>query len=265
MSQPLIILRNYHKCEEYSMTTNSERRMMKTGIYMRGFKRILDIICALMTLIVFCWLYGLLAILVRVRLGSPVIFRQPRPGKIGRDGRERIFYLYKFRTMTDERDERGRLLPDEVRLTPFGKKLRDRSLDELPQAWNILKGDMSLIGPRPLLVRDMVFMTKEQRSRHSVRPGLTGLAQVNGRNAISWENKLAMDVEYTRRVTFINDLKIILKTVVVVLKKKDINQKDTATTDDFGDYLLKEGKIDRSCYDAKQEEALAILDEWAKN
>lgn len=246
------------------MSINSEKRTANGGVYACFVKRLFDIVCASLTLIVFCWLYAILAILVRVKLGAPVIFRQPRPGKIGKDGKERIFYLYKFRSMTDERDENGKLLSDEIRLTPFGKKLRDRSLDELPQAWNILKGDMSLIGPRPLLVRDMVFMTKQQRTRHSVRPGLTGLAQVNGRNVISWENKLAMDTEYVRRVTLIGDLKIIFKTVEVVLKKKDINQKDTVTTDDFGDYLLKEGKIDRGCYDAKQEEALAILNDWQR-
>ena len=159
--------------------------MHKQGIYEKYFKRLIDIFCSLAAIIVFCWLYAIVAILVRVKLGSQVLFKQPRPGKD-----EKIFNMYKFRTMTDERDENGNLLPDEVRLTKFGKALRATSLDELPEAFNILKGDMSVIGPRPQLVRDMVFMTDEQRKRHCVRPGLSGLAQVNGRNDIDWEDKL---------------------------------------------------------------------------
>ena len=180
----------------------------KQGIYERYIKRLLDIVCALAALIVFCWLYAILAVLVRVKLGSPVLFTQPRPGK-----GEKIFKLYKFRTMTDARDANGDLLPDEVRLTPFGKALRATSLDELPEAINILKGDMSVIGPRPQLVRDMVFMTPEQRQRHTVRPGLSGLAQTRGRNAISWDGKLATDLEYIQHVTFLGDVKIIFDTV----------------------------------------------------
>ena len=153
-------------------------------VYERYIKRVLDLIWAILAIVVFWWLYIIIAILVKIKLGSPVIFKQQRPGL-----NEKVFSLYKFRTMTDERDENGNLMPDEVRLTKFGKWLRSTSLDELPEVFNIINGDMSVIGPRPQLVRDMVFMTEEQRERHSVRPGLSGLAQVNGRNSISWENK----------------------------------------------------------------------------
>lgn len=155
---------------------------MKIGIYEKYVKRVIDIVCALAAIIVFSWLYLIVAILVKIKLGSPVLFKQPRPGK-----NEKVFNMYKFRTMTDEKDENGNLLPDEIRLTQFGKWLRSTSLDELPEAFNILNGSMSVIGPRPQLVRDMVFMTPEQRKRHTVKPGLSGLAQVNGRNAIGWE------------------------------------------------------------------------------
>lgn len=230
----------------------------KQGIYERYVKRILDIVCALAALIVFCWLYAILAILVRIKLGSPVLFTQPRPGKD-----EKIFKLYKFRSMTDARDENGNLLPDEVRLTSFGKALRATSLDELPEAINILRGDMSVIGPRPQLVRDMVFMTPEQRQRHTVRPGLSGLAQTRGRNAISWDGKLATDLEYIQHVTFLGDLKIIFDTVKQVffgekgLEDSDIDEVDL--TDDFGDYLLKQGRVTKEEYERKQAEARALL------
>ena len=230
-------------------------------MYQKFFKRLIDIVCALLALTVFCWLYLILFILVRVKLGSPVIFKQPRPGKKGKDGKEKIFCLYKFRTMTDEKDENGKLLPDDVRLTKFGAKLRDWSLDELPEAINILKGDMSVIGPRPQLVRDMVFMTDEQRRRHNVRPGLSGLAQVSGRNAISWEGKLAVDLEYIKKITFLNDAKIVLMTVKKVLQHEGISAEGQATVDDYGDVLLKEGKVSREEYDEKQIEAKQILTE----
>ena len=226
----------------------------KQGIYERYIKRLLDIICALAALIVFGWLYIIVAILVRVKLGSPVLFTQPRPGKD-----EKIFKLYKFRTMTDARDENGKLLPDDVRLTKFGKALRSTSLDELPEAFNILKGDMSVIGPRPQLVRDMVFMTPEQRLRHTVRPGLSGLAQTRGRNALSWDGKLETDLEYIQHVTFLGDLKIIFDTVKQVffhqkgLENSDVDEVDI--TDDFGDYLLKAGRVSREKYVEKQAEA----------
>lgn len=232
--------------------------MRKPGFYEKYMKRLLDIVCALAALIVFSWLYIIVVVLIRVKLGSPVIFKQPRPGK-----NEKIFNLYKFRTMTDERDENGNLMPDAVRLTKFGKALRATSLDELPEAINILKGDMSVIGPRPQLVRDMVFMTSEQRKRHSVRPGLSGLAQTRGRNAISWDGKLATDLEYIQNVTFLGDMKIIFDTVKqVFFKEKGLKNSDVdevELTDDFGDYLLKAGKVSRNVYEEKQEQARRLL------
>ena len=230
----------------------------KQGIYERYIKRLLDVICALAALIVFGWLYIIVAVLVRVKLGSPVLFTQPRPGKD-----EKIFKLYKFRTMTDARDENGKLLPDDVRLTKFGKALRSTSLDELPEAFNILKGDMSVIGPRPQLVRDMVFMTPEQRLRHTVRPGLSGLAQTRGRNALSWDGKLETDLEYIQHVTFLGDLKIIFDTVKQVffrqkgLENSDVDEVDI--TDDFGDFLLKAGRVSMEEYAEKQAEARELL------
>ena len=200
----------------------------------------------------------ILAILVRIKLGSPVLFTQPRPGKD-----EKIFKLYKFRSMTDARDENGNLLPDEIRLTSFGKALRATSLDELPEAINILRGDMSVIGPRPQLVRNMVFMTPEQRLRHTVRPGLSGLAQTRGRNAISWDGKLATDLEYIQNVTFLGDVKIILDTVKQVFFHQkgleDSNIDEVDLTDDFGDYLLKRGRVTKEEYERKQAEARALL------
>lgn len=230
----------------------------RQGIYERYIKRLLDIICALAALIVFGWLYIIVAVLVRVKLGSPVLFTQPRPGKD-----EKIFKLYKFRTMTDARDENGKLLPDDVRLTKFGKALRSTSLDELPEAFNILKGDMSVIGPRPQLVRDMVFMTPEQRLRHIVRPGLSGLAQTRGRNALSWDGKLETDLEYIQHVTFLGDLKIIFDTVKqVFFRQKGLENSDVdevEITDDFGDYLLKAGRVSMEEYAEKQAEAKELL------
>lgn len=187
------------------------------GPYERFVKRPLDIFCSLLAIVVFWWLFVVVAILVRVKLGGPVLFTQDRPGKD-----EKIFKLYKFRTMTDERDENGNLLPDDVRLTKFGRLLRSTSLDELPEIFNILKGDMSIVGPRPLLVSYLPYYTQEERHRHDVRPGLTGWAQVNGRNAIEWDEKLGYDVEYVRSMSFAMDLKIVFLTVVKVLKRSDI-------------------------------------------
>lgn len=199
------------------------------GLYERFFKRALDIFCSLMALLVFWWLYVIVAILVRVKLGSPVLFTQDRPGKD-----EKIFKLYKFRTMTDARDENGNLLPDDVRLTKFGKLLRSTSLDELPEVFNILKGDMSIIGPRPLLVKYLPLYNEEQKRRHEVRPGLSGYAQVNGRNSVSWEEKFRMDVEYVDHVTFVGDVKIILGTVLKAFVKRDgINSETAATMEEF--------------------------------
>lgn len=193
-------------------------------MYAKFFKRLIDIIAALVMIIPFCWLYLILAILVRVKLGSPIIFKQARPGKIDpKTGKEKIFYLYKFRTMTDAKDKDGKPLPDDVRLTKFGRLLRSTSLDELPEAFNILKGDMSLIGPRPLLVEYLPYYTEEEHHRHDVTPGLTGWAQINGRNAIdSWEQRFQYDLEYVNNISFLFDVKIVLMTIVKVLKRSDI-------------------------------------------
>lgn len=229
------------------------------GPYEKYFKRTLDVICVLTAIILFWWLYIIVALLVRIKLGSPVLFTQDRPG---RD--EKIFKLYKFRTMTDEKDSEGNLLSDEKRLTKFGKLLRSTSLDELPEMWNILKGDMSLVGPRPQLVKDMVFMTSKQRERHLVLPGLTGLAQINGRNNISWEDKLRWDLRYMRHITFRMDIVILLKTVFKVLKCSDIQQNGMETAEDYGDYLLRRNKISKKKYYEKQELSKKILTEVQK-
>jgi len=232
----------------------------KMGFYEKYGKRILDIACATAAIVVFSPLYLGVAALVKLKLGSPVLFTQDRPGLIGRDGKETVFKMYKFRTMTDERDENGELLPDDVRLTKFGKWLRNTSLDELPEAFNILNGTMSVIGPRPQLVRDMTFMTKEQRSRHTAKPGLSGLAQVNGRNGISWEEKLEWDRKYIQNVSFAGDVKIIFDTVKkAFIKQEGITQEDMATAEDFGDYLLRMGKVDVDTYRENQAKAGEIL------
>ena len=230
------------------------------GFYEKYVKRAIDIICASAAIICFSPIYIGVAILVRFKLGSPVLFTQDRPGLIGEDGKETIFKMYKFRTMTDERDENGELLPDEVRLTSFGKWLRNTSFDELPEAFNILNGTLSVCGPRPQLVRDMVFMTDEQRMRHTAKPGLSGLAQVNGRNAISWEDKINWDLKYIEKVSFLEDLKIILSTVKkAFIKQEGITQDDMATAEDFGDYLLRTEKVDKENYNKKQLQATMIL------
>ena len=232
----------------------------KMGFYEKYVKRAIDIVCALAAIICFSPLYKGVAILVRFKLGSPVLFTQDRPGLIGEDGKETIFKMYKFRTMTDERDENGDLLPDEVRLTSFGKWLRNTSLDELPEAFNILNGTMSVIGPRPQLVRDMVFMTDEQRMRHTAKPGLSGLAQVNGRNAISWEDKIDWDLKYIEKVSLKEDFKIIFETVKkAFIKQEGITQDDMATAEDYGDYLLRIEKVDQNEYAQKQQMAKKIL------
>ena len=228
---------------------------MKQGIYARCIKRELDLFLSAAALVVLSPVMGVTAFLVYKKLGHPVLFTQLRPGK-----GEKIFKMYKFRTMTDDRDENGKLLPDEMRLTEFGKFLRDSSLDELPELFNILKGDMSIVGPRPQLVRDMVFMTKQQRRRHLVSQGLTGLAQINGRNNISWEEKLAYDQKYVKKVTFLGDLWIILQTIGHVLKREDVNTDGMATAEDFGDYLLRTGQVDQKTYDRKQRIARKICE-----
>lgn len=200
----------------------------KNSLYCRYIKRILDIICALAAMIVFCWLYAVVALLVRIKLGSPAIFCQERPGKD-----EKIFKLYKFRTMTDARDENGKLLPDDVRLTKFGKLLRSTSLDELPEAWNIFKGDMSVIGPRPLLVQYLERYNVHQRRRHEVRPGLSGFAQVHGRNNVRWEERFDLDVWYVDHVSFLLDVKLVFKTVGKALSRDGISSDDSVTMKEF--------------------------------
>lgn len=197
-------------------------------MYRHFFKRFFDFVLSLIAIIILSPVYIIVAILVRVKLGSPVIFTQDRPGKD-----EKIFKMYKFRSMTSETDEEGNLLPDEVRLTSFGKKLRSTSLDELPELFNILKGDMSIVGPRPLLVKYLPLYNDFQKHRHEVRPGLTGWAQVNGRNAISWEDKFRLDVEYTEKCSFFMDLKIFFKTISSVLKKEGISSETSATMEEF--------------------------------
>lgn len=197
-------------------------------MYRRYFKRAIDFLLSLTAIIILSPVLLVLAATIRVKLGTPVIFSQKRPGL-----NEKIFTMYKFRTMTDARDEKGQLLPDEMRLTKFGKMLRASSLDELPEVFNIIRGDMSVIGPRPLLVQYLPLYSDEQRQRHSVRPGLTGLAQVNGRNSISWEEKFQSDIEYVKNISFAGDLRILLKTVQKVFKREGINSESAATMEPF--------------------------------
>ena len=202
--------------------------MKKKGFYERYIKRPQDFLCALAAVIVLSPVMLITALLVRIKLGSPVLFTQERPGKDGK-----VFKLYKFRTMTDARDEKGNLLPDEIRLTKFGKTLRSTSLDELPELLNMLKGDMSVVGPRPLLVRYLPRYNAHQARRHEVRPGFTGLAQVHGRNAISWEEKFDWDVKYVDHITFLGDWKIIFQTLITVIKRDGISSETSATMEEF--------------------------------
>lgn len=231
------------------------------SFYEKYVKRGIDVACSAVAIVVFSPLYLGLAAMIKVKLGSPVLFVQERPGMIDKDGRETIFKMYKFRTMTDERDPKtGELLPDDIRLTRIGAWLRKTSLDELPEAFNILNGTMSVIGPRPQLVRDMVFMSNEQRMRHTAKPGLSGLAQINGRNAISWEEKLAWDLKYINKVTLTGDVKILIDTVKkAFIKQEGITQDDMATAEDFGDYLLRKQIINQETYNLKQKQARDIL------
>ena len=204
-------------------------------MYKNFIKRWIDFVLSLIALVVLSPVFFIVSILVRKRLGKPIIFKQKRPGK-----NEKIFEMYKFRTMTDKKDVKGNLLPDEKRLTAFGKKLRSTSLDELPELINILKGDMSIVGPRPLLVKYLPLYNKRQKRRHEVRPGVTGLAQVNGRNSISWEEKFEWDVKYVEHITFMGDLKIILKTVLTVLRHEGINSDTSSTMEEFqGEEFIK--------------------------
>lgn len=234
--------------------------MQSNGMYAKFFKRLIDFTLSLTALIVLFPLLLVLAVIGAVAMSGNPFFMQPRPGKKDRTGKEQIFSLVKFRTMSNKKDTDGNLLPDELRLNSYGRFLRSTSLDELPELWNILKGDMSIVGPRPQLVRDMVFMTEEQRKRHDVRPGLTGLAQVNGRNNITWEQKFAYDLEYINNgITFVGDIKIILQTVGKVLKRSDTVREGTASDMDFGDWLMVERKVSQDEYDGKQEEAKELL------
>lgn len=204
------------------------------GMYEKYFKRILDIICALAAIVVFGWLYIIIGILVKINMGSPVIFKQPRPGKNGE-----IFNLYKFRTMTDKKDINGELLPDEERLTRFGKILRSTSLDEIPEAFCILLGTMSVVGPRPLAVKYLPYYNEYEKQRHDVRPGLTGLAQVSGRNLVNWDERFAYDVKYVKKITFIGDLKIIVLTIATALKRTGIEGNGAVPLEDFDVYRKK--------------------------
>ena len=223
-------------------------------MYAKCFKRLIDFTISLAALLVLSPVLLVLMVLGAVKMKGNPFFTQLRPGKD-----EKIFKMIKFRSMTCQTDENGNLLPDEVRLTKYGKFLRATSLDELPELLNIVKGDMSIVGPRPQLVRDMVFMTPEQRSRHSVRPGLTGLAQCNGRNAMSWEKKFEYDLIYIQKITFLGDVKILLQTVIKVFQRDGINEEGMATAEDLGDYLLRIGTVDREEYAEKQAEASRTL------
>lgn len=223
-------------------------------MYAKLFKRPLDFILALIALIVLFPVLLILTVLGAIKMKGNPFFVQPRPGK-----NERIFKLIKFRTMTGEKDKNGKLLPDKKRLTRYGRFLRLTSLDELPELLNIIKGDMSIVGPRPQLVRDMVFMTEQQRMRHTVRPELTGLAQVNGRNNISWEEKFENDLQYIENISLIGDIKLILKTVIKVFQRSDTVREGTVSDIDFGDWLLQNGAVEQNEYEEKQNEARELM------
>ncbi|MBP3579685.1 MAG: sugar transferase [Clostridia bacterium] len=224
-------------------------------MYASFFKRGIDFMLSLLALTVLSPILVILIILGAVMMKGNPFFTQLRPGKD-----EKIFKLIKFRTMTCETDENGKLLPDEVRLVPYGKFLRSTSLDELPELINILIGDMAVVGPRPQLVRDMVFMSDEVRRRHTVRPGLTGLAQCSGRNNMSWEKKFEYDLEYIEKITFLGDMKIIFRTAFKVLKRDGITEDGMATAMDLGDYLLSKGEVEQAFYDEKQSEAKELME-----
>ena len=229
-------------------------------MYAKCFKRVIDFTLSVIALIALSPVLLVLIIVGAIAMKGNPFFFQPRPGKKGKDGKEKIFKLIKLRTMSNAKDKDGNLLPDDQRLGKYGAWLRSTSLDELPELINIALGSLSICGPRPFLVRDVVFMTEEQRRRHDVRPGLTGLAQVNGRNNITWEQKIEFDLEYIDNgITFIGDVKIILQTVGKVLKRSDTVREGTVSDMDFGDWLMMEGKVDRETYDVKQAEAKEIL------
>lgn len=229
-------------------------------MYAKCFKRVIDFTFSVIALIVLSPVLLILVIIGAIAMKGNPFFLQPRPGKKGKDGKEKIFKLIKLRTMSNAKDKDGNLLPDDQRLGKYGTWLRSTSLDELPELVNIALGSLSICGPRPFLVRDVVFMSEEQRRRHDVRPGLTGLAQVNGRNNITWEQKIEFDLEYIDKgITFIGDVKIVLQTVGKVLKRSDTVREGTVSDMDFGDWLMMEGKVDQETYDTKQAEAKEIL------
>lgn len=229
-------------------------------MYAKFFKRLIDFILSVIALIVLSPVLLVLTVIGAIAMKGNPFFLQPRPGKKGKDGKEKIFKLIKFRTMSNAKDKDGNLLPDDQRLGKYGAWLRSTSLDELPELANIAVGHLGICGPRPFLVRDCVFMTEEQRRRHDVRPGLTGLAQVNGRNNITWEQKIEYDLQYIDSgITFIGDMKIIFQTVGKVLKRSDTVREGTVSDMDFGDWLMMEGKVDRETYEKKQEEAKDLL------
>ncbi len=229
-------------------------------IYENYLKRVMDFILSLIAIIIFSPLLVILSLIGLIAMKGNPFFSQPRPGKIDKKtGNEKIFKLIKFRTMSNEKDKDGNLLPDNVRLNSYGKFLRSTSLDELPSLINILNGDLSIVGPRPQLVRDMVFMNLVQRERHLVRPGLTGLAQVNGRNNITWEQKFEYDLIYIKDISFIGDIKIILQTIGKVLKRSDVVREGTVSDMDFGDWLLQKNEVTYEEYSKKQKEARNIL------
>lgn len=229
-------------------------------MYAKFFKRLLDLILSLIALIVLSPVLLILTVVGAIAMKGNPFFLQPRPGKKGKDGKEKLFKLIKFRTMSNAKDKDGNLLPDDQRLGKYGAWLRSTSLDELPELANIAVGHLGICGPRPFLVRDCVFMTDEQRRRHDVRPGLTGLAQVNGRNNITWEQKIEYDLQYIDSgITFLGDMKIIFQTVGKVLKRSDTVREGTVSDMDFGDWLMLEGKVDQETYEKKQEEAGDLL------
>lgn len=230
-------------------------------MYANVFKRIIDLMLSLFALMVLSPVLIVLMVVGAIAMGGNPFFTQLRPGRIDpKTGKEKIFKLIKFRTMSNKKDKDGNLLPDEVRLNRYGRILRSTSLDELPELLNILKGDMAIVGPRPQLVRDMTFMSAEQRRRHDVRPGLTGLAQVNGRNNITWEQKFEYDLQYIDSgITLIGDIKIMFQTVGKVFKRSDTVREGTVSDMDFGDWLMSENKIDRETYDQKQAEAKELI------
>lgn len=229
-------------------------------MYAKCFKRVIDFTLSVIALIVLSPVLLILIIVGAIVMKGNPFFLQPRPGKKGKDGKEKIFKLIKLRTMSNAKDKDGNLLPDDQRLGKYGAWLRSTSLDELPELINIMIGSLSICGPRPFLVRDVVFMSEEQRRRHDVYPGLTGLAQVNGRNNITWEQKIEFDLEYIDNgITFIGDVKVIMQTVSKVLKRSDTVREGTVSDIDFGDWLLQEGKVDKHEYDEKQREAKELL------